>query len=71
MNACPKMEYIDTEGAIKASVNRMKAVRKAVGPNIGIGLDFHGRLKYPMAKKLLHELEKFNPLFYEEPICSS
>lgn len=43
MNACPRMAYIDTAGAVQAAADRMKAVRAAVGPNIGVGLDFHGR----------------------------
>jgi len=34
---------MDTNGAVKAAVARMKAVREAVGPDVGIGLDFHGR----------------------------
>ena len=68
MNACPRMEYIDTEGAIQAAVDRMAAVRRAVGPDIGIGLDFHGRVKAPVAKRLMKRLEPYNPLFYEEPV---
>ena len=31
MNACPRMGYIDTEGAVKAAAERFKAVREAVG----------------------------------------
>ena len=30
MNACSRMGYIDTEQAVKAAVERMKAVREAV-----------------------------------------
>ena len=71
MNACSKMEYIDTEGKIEAAVERFKAVRKAVGPKIGIGLDFHGRVKFPMCKKLMKALEPYDPLFFEEPIHSA
>ena len=47
MNACPRMGYIDTDGAVAAAAARMKAVREAVGPDIGVGLDFHGRCKLP------------------------
>jgi galactonate dehydratase len=45
MNACPRMGYIDTEQAVEAAAARMAAVRAAVGPTIGIGLDFHGRVR--------------------------
>lgn len=66
MNACPRMGYLDTEGAVEAAAARFKAVREAVGPDVGIGLDFHGRVKLPMAKKLMAALEPYNPLFFEE-----
>lgn len=39
--------------AVEAAAERFAAVRAAVGPEIGIGLDFHGRVKLPMAKKLM------------------
>eukprot|EP01059_Diplonema_ambulator_P026659 TRINITY_DN4404_c0_g1_i1.p1 TRINITY_DN4404_c0_g1~~TRINITY_DN4404_c0_g1_i1.p1 ORF type:complete len:390 (+),score=105.28 TRINITY_DN4404_c0_g1_i1:512-1681(+) len=68
MNATPRMSYIDSHAAVQAAVRRMKAVREAVGPDIGIGLDFHGRVKLPMAKTLMKALEPYHPLFYEEPV---
>jgi galactonate dehydratase len=68
MNACPRMGYIDTDQAVEQAAERFAAVREAVGPDIGIGLDFHGRVKLPMAKKLMAALEPYNPLFYEEVI---
>ena len=44
--------YIDTDDAVAAATARMRAVREAVGPHVGIGLDFHGRVKLPMVKKV-------------------
>ena len=64
------MAYMDCDGGAAASVARMRAVRAAVGPDIGVGLDFHGRVKLPVAKRLMAALSEFDPLFYEEPICS-
>lgn len=66
MNACPRMGYVDTDGAVAAAAARMKAVREAVGPSVGVGLDFHGRVKLPMAKKLMAALAPYDPLFFEE-----
>jgi galactonate dehydratase len=66
MNACPRMGYIDTEQAVEAAAERFAAVRAAVGPEVGVGLDFHGRVKLPMAKKLMAALAPHNPLFFEE-----
>eukprot|EP01084_Bolivina_argentea_P243627 408379_1 len=68
MNACGPMEYIDTEKAVEKAIKRMKYVRNAIGNNIEIGLDFHGRVKIPMAKKMMVKLQKYNPLFYEEVV---
>lgn len=68
MNACPPLAAIDTYGGIKAAVSRAKAVREAVGPDVDIAFDFHGRVNVPMARKLVKELEFSNPLFYEEPV---
>jgi len=68
MNACPPLAAIDTYGGIRAAVDRAKAVRDAVGPDVEIAFDFHGRCNVPMARRLAHELECVNPLFYEEPV---
>ena len=68
MNACPPLAAIDTYGGIAASVARAKAVREAVGPQVDIAFDFHGRANVPMARKLAKALEFANPLFYEEPV---
>lgn len=66
MNACPEMEWIDSPRAVAGVVARMRAVRDAVGPDFGIGVDFHGRVHRGMAKVLLRELEPFHPMFVEE-----
>ena len=68
MNACSKLEYVDTEQAVQRAVDRFKCVRSAVGDKVEIGLDFHGRVKIPMAKKMMVALQEFNPLFYEEVV---
>jgi galactonate dehydratase len=66
MNACPEMEWIDSPRAVDGVVDRMAAVRAAVGPEVGIGIDFHGRVHRGMAKILLRELEPYRPMFVEE-----
>lgn len=68
MNACPPLAAIDTYGGIQAAVDRARAVRDAVGPDIDIAFDFHGRANVPMARRLAKELEFARPLFYEEPV---
>ena len=68
MNACPPMAAVDTYGGVRAAVNRARAVRDAVGPDVEIAFDFHGRCNVPMARRLVKELEFANPLFFEEPV---
>ena len=50
---CTDVYAPDTEGAVRAAVERMRAVRQAVGDEVEVGLDFHGRVKVPMAKRLI------------------
>lgn len=68
MNACPPLAAIDTYGGLRSAVARARAVRDAVGPEVDIAFDFHGRCNVPMARRLAMELEFCNPLFYEEPV---
>jgi galactonate dehydratase len=68
MNACPPLAPIDTYGGIRAAADRARAVRDAVGPDVDIAFDFHGRCNVPMARRLARELEAADPLFYEEPV---
>ncbi|MBI5280679.1 MAG: galactonate dehydratase [Candidatus Solibacter usitatus] len=68
MNACPPLAAVDTYGGIRTAVERARAVREAVGENVDIAFDFHGRANVPMARRLAKELEFAHPLFYEEPV---
>lgn len=68
MNATEELQYVDNFNKIEQSVERVAAVREAVGNSIGIGIDFHGRVHKPMAKILAKELEAFHPMFIEEPV---
>lgn len=67
MNATEELQYVDSFKKIDDAVKRIAAVRDTVGPEIGIGVDFHGRVHKPMAKVLAKELEPFHPMFIEEP----
>ncbi|MEO8855009.1 MAG: galactonate dehydratase [Ginsengibacter sp.] len=68
MNATEELQYVDSYDKIDQAVKRRAAVREAVGPDIGIGIDFHGRVHKPMAKILAKELEAYRPMFIEEPV---
>lgn len=68
MNATEELQYIDSHVKVDLAIARAAAVREAVGPAVGIGIDFHGRVHKPMAKVLAKELEPFHPMFIEEPV---
>lgn len=68
MNATDDMEWIDSAAKVQEAVERLASVREAVGYDIGIGIDFHGRVHKTMAKILVKELEPYKPLFVEEPV---
>jgi galactonate dehydratase len=68
MNATEELQYIDSYQKIDDAIKRIAAVRDAVGNDVGIGIDFHGRVHKPMAKVLAKELEPFHPMFIEEPV---
>ena len=70
MNATGALEWIDSTVKIHEAVARLASVREAVGPAVGIGIDFHGRVHKSMAKMLVRALEPFAPMFFEEPVLA-
>ncbi len=70
MNGTQEMQYIDSHAKVEQAVANVAAVREAVGPHIGIGVDFHGRVHKPMAKVLMRELRDYRLMFIEEPVLS-
>ncbi len=70
MNGTDALQIVDSYKGIDEAVARIAEVRSVVGPHIGIGVDFHGRVHKPMAKVLAKELEPYRPMFIEEPVLS-
>ncbi|RAZ91302.1 galactonate dehydratase [Mesorhizobium hawassense] len=70
MNGTGELQIVDSHDRIDAAVERVAMVREAVGPNIGIAVDFHGRVHRPMARILVKELEPYRLMFIEEPVLS-
>ncbi len=68
MGATNELGYVDAPARIAESAARLAAVREAVGPEIGIGVDFHGRVHKAMAVPLAKALEPWSPMFIEEPV---
>lgn len=70
MNGCAEMEWIDSPKKIDDAVKLIYSVREAIGYDVGLGIDFHGRVHRGMAKSFMKELEAVRPMFIEEPILS-
>jgi galactonate dehydratase len=54
---------------VRGAAARLEAVRRAVGPDVEIGLDPHARIFEPVkAQQMAEALKPFNPFFFEEPL---
>jgi galactonate dehydratase len=62
------MHIVDNKTVVDENVRRFAELREAVGPEVDIGIDFHGRVSPAMAVRLAKELEPYYPLFIEEPV---
>jgi galactonate dehydratase len=70
MNGTSELQFVDSWDKVQLCIDSVATVREAVGPDIGVGVDFHGRVHKPMAKVLLRELEPYKLMFIEEPVLS-
>lgn len=68
MNCTEELHYIDSYCKVQEVVQRVQAIREAVGEDFGIAIDFHGRVHKPMAKVLAAELNLLHPMFLEEVV---
>jgi galactonate dehydratase len=55
-------------GEVQRMVDQIAAAREAVGPNIDICVDMHGRYDAPTAQIVAKRLEPLNLMWLEEPI---
>jgi galactonate dehydratase len=49
-------------------ISLVEAVREAVGPEVEILVEMHGRFNPPTAIEMAKELSRFQPSWYEEPV---
>ena len=68
MGAVNEVHFMDTFAHIDEAVARVASVRRQVGKDFSIAVDFHGRVHKPMAKMLIRELEPYHLMFVEEPV---
>ena len=54
----------------RAAVENVRAVREAVGPDVDILIEMHRRLAPMHAVRIAHEIERYHPFWFEEPILA-
>jgi galactonate dehydratase len=64
----PPTNFVEGPKAIKQAAESLRAVREAVGDEVDILLDFHGRVTPQMAIQYARAFEPYSPLFIEEPV---
>jgi galactonate dehydratase len=70
-NICAELQIVDTYAKIDGIVRTLSDLRSAVGADMDLAFDFHGRVHAPMARVLLHELEPLRPIFVEDAVTST
>jgi galactonate dehydratase len=63
MNGTEEMDWLASPSAVDAAAERLALVRET---GIDVGVDFHGRVHKPMARRLVDALAPLGPLFVEE-----
>lgn len=58
---------VESRAFVAEAVSKFAALRDALGDEADIGIDFHGRINPALAKVLIRELERYHPMFIEEP----
>ena len=62
----PRGLVVDPSRDVRDAIDRLKAVREAVGPDFRILIDLHGFPTPPMAVEFCARAEAFHPYFVEE-----
>ena len=68
MNASGRMAQLASPADIEAVIGRVTAAREVLGPDRDLAVDFHGRVSFANAQRLLPELRPFHLMFVEEPV---
>lgn len=69
MNVAAQMDFLEIRSQVDAVVERVASLREALGRDLGIAVDFHGRVNHVTARSLLRELEPFGLMWVEEPVA--
>jgi len=69
LNFVGEFRPLETAAAVDRAVRRVAAVRDAVGEEVLIGVDFHGRVsEADGAAELVRRLRPYDPMFVDQPL---
>src|SRR6516225_8453880 len=60
--------YLETPAEVRYAAEQFGELRKAVGDDADLAIDFHGAISPALAKVLIKALEPYSPMFIEEPV---
>jgi galactonate dehydratase len=66
--AVPRTRALDSEARVRTAAAAMAAIRDAVGPEVDIMVDLHGRTTAAMAIRYGQAMAEYSPWFFEEPV---
>ncbi|MGE5644811.1 MAG: galactonate dehydratase [Acidobacteriota bacterium] len=59
--------YVETPAEVQYAAEQFAGLRRAMGNDVDIAVDFHGAISPALAKLLIRALEPYQPMFIEEP----
>jgi len=63
-----RSDHLIERSELRRAEEKVKAVRDAVGEDVDVCLEAHARFSLPVAVKIGRALEKYDLMFYEEPL---
>jgi galactonate dehydratase len=61
-------KYVEGAGFVQRATKAFAALRERFGPDVDIGLEFHGASQPATSLLIMKALEPYQPYFYEEPV---
>ncbi len=61
-------KYMETPANIQRAAEHMAELRKGLGDNVDIAVDFHGAISPTKAKVLIKAMEPYQPAWIEDPV---
>lgn len=61
-------KYVEGQGYVERVTKSFAELREALGPDVDIGVEFHGASQPSTSLLIMKALEPYQPYFYEEPV---